>query len=57
MNAKQNTKPEGRADVCIGWFCDYRDKCARHIEANGTVVIRYFQPIKTGEHCEFYTEK
>lgn len=37
---------------CLGWMCELRDSCARHMEEGEVVLRQWFQPINTGVFCE-----
>ena len=39
---------------CLGWLCNWRDHCARHVTEHEVVLRRWFMPYHTAEHCEHY---
>jgi hypothetical protein len=41
---------------CLGWLCNWRDRCARHMEENEVVIRQWFLPVHVAEFCEHFVE-
>lgn len=43
--------------VCLPWNCTWAHHCDLNMEHGGIVIIHYFHPQFTGEHCKFYAKR
>ena len=39
---------------CLGWLCEWRDHCSRHMAENEVVLRQWFLPLHVAEFCEHY---
>ena len=39
---------------CLGWMCNLRDICARHMEEREVTIRQWFLPHHPGENCEWF---
>lgn len=41
---------------CLGWMCNIREFCQRHMSEHDVVLRQWFIPHHPGDNCDYFIE-